>query len=131
MAPWVGIEPTTNGLTVRRSTAELPGNTRKLEGTRIVRITGGIVKIAVSRHGSPLGPTRRSGRRTAPYDRPDSQVVCDVAARVRYRREPEIHAQRGPILVAPDHFRCEANARANGILEPRIGLGICLLRHQP
>src|SRR5262249_28393558 len=26
LAPWVGIEPTTNGLTVRRSTAELPGN---------------------------------------------------------------------------------------------------------
>ena len=26
MAPRVGIEPTTNGLTVRRSTAELPGN---------------------------------------------------------------------------------------------------------
>src|SRR6185437_1674642 len=28
MAPRVGIEPTTNGLTVRRSTAELPGNGR-------------------------------------------------------------------------------------------------------
>ena len=26
LAPGVGIEPTTNGLTVRRSTAELPGN---------------------------------------------------------------------------------------------------------
>jgi hypothetical protein len=30
MAPRVGIEPTTNGLTVRRSTAELPGNTQAL-----------------------------------------------------------------------------------------------------
>ena len=28
LAPRVGIEPTTNGLTVRRSTAELPRNTR-------------------------------------------------------------------------------------------------------
>ena len=31
LAPRVGIEPTTNGLTVRRSTAELPG---KLGGTQ-------------------------------------------------------------------------------------------------
>lgn len=32
LAPRVGIEPTTNGLTVRRSTAELPGNTMGYEG---------------------------------------------------------------------------------------------------
>src|SRR5580658_1137241 len=37
MAPRVGIEPTTNGLTVRRSTAELPGNRRAFRRRRILR----------------------------------------------------------------------------------------------
>src|SRR5712692_6158388 len=37
MAPRVGIEPTTNGLTVRCSTAELPGNRRDLRRARILR----------------------------------------------------------------------------------------------
>ena len=36
MAPRVGLEPTTNGLTVRRSTAELPGNGRR-EGREFSR----------------------------------------------------------------------------------------------
>jgi hypothetical protein len=44
LAPRVGIEPTTNGLTVRRSTAELPGNGRDRERARIVRESGRTVK---------------------------------------------------------------------------------------
>src|SRR5215471_15828828 len=37
VAPRVGIEPTTNGLTVRCSTAELPGNWRDVRRARILR----------------------------------------------------------------------------------------------
>ena len=52
LAPWVGIEPTTNGLTVRRSTAELPGNTvRILEGREFSRTGPG-----VSRRGCRTAP---------------------------------------------------------------------------
>ena len=40
LAPGVGIEPTTNGLTVRRSTAELPGNVLGAWRRRIVRERG-------------------------------------------------------------------------------------------
>src|SRR6185369_17275664 len=50
MAPGVGIEPTTNGLTVRRSTAELPGNTGGNRRPRIVREAPGSVKETPSPH---------------------------------------------------------------------------------
>src|SRR5256885_16236419 len=44
MAPRVGIEPTTHGLTVRCSTAELPGNTSLAEGRGFSGNGAGIVK---------------------------------------------------------------------------------------
>src|SRR3569833_2418688 len=46
MAPRVGIEPTTNGLTVRRSTAELPGKLGwyPIEGREFSATDGGLVK---------------------------------------------------------------------------------------
>ena len=34
VAPRAGLEPATNGLTVRRSTTELPGNRWEIEGAR-------------------------------------------------------------------------------------------------
>ena len=46
MAPRVGIEPTTNGLTVRRSTAELPGKLgwSPIEGREFSCNGAGLVK---------------------------------------------------------------------------------------
>src|SRR5262245_7412622 len=73
MAPRVGIEPTTNGLTVRRSTAELPGNTwKRAKGADC----GGV------------SPTRQGIRRLQGYG---SGGVCGLGRRrarenVRWRR---------------------------------------------
>lgn len=45
VAPRVGLEPTTNGLTVRRSTAELPGNGAAYRRPRILKKGAGAVKL--------------------------------------------------------------------------------------
>src|SRR5205823_994054 len=73
MAPRVGIEPTTNGLTVRCCTAELPGNGRVLRRARILGTGLKIVKeVAVVRTASgrpdvhkPRRSVAAAGRRAA------------------------------------------------------------------
>lgn len=39
MAPRDGFEPPTNGLTVRRSTTELPGNTHGVEQNAVLQLS--------------------------------------------------------------------------------------------
>ena len=57
LAPGVGIEPTTNGLTVRRSTAELPGNiTGAREGRGLSRNEGAAVKETPCVHNTQNSP---------------------------------------------------------------------------
>ncbi len=71
MAPRVGIEPTTNGLTVRRSTAELPGNGRGRERRRILRFRPRIVKNprGPMAHDRAAGPESKHALRLAHWMR--------------------------------------------------------------
>ncbi len=99
MAPRVGIEPTTNGLTVRRSTAELPGNGRGRERRRILRFRPRIVKNprGPMAHDRAAGPESKHALRAAsaldaqrsPMRRPSVAPRCARSrARVRCDRPP-------------------------------------------
>ena len=62
MAPRGGFEPPTNGLTVRRSTTELPGNAEDLEGARLCGRGPGSVKESGSIRPAAYAVTERAVR---------------------------------------------------------------------
>src|SRR5215469_10505725 len=122
MAPRVGIEPTTNGLTVRCSTAELPGNRWTLEGRGFSDKRVGGVKAA-----------RHIGRSGAAPGLKDTARLGQSPPEVRDRRSGcRVHSQPVYRLIDRIQSECQASTRGRsrrGALEIWISLQLGLARH--